>query len=407
MYEAKKAAINKLEMTKGLSKMLKFLLVASTVTTWLTFAWPQIYSLAEETTTGTETTTPVEEIVPVPEMELTTEEEASVPTPETENMLETEPSPTEETVPAPEAAMTEDTAPAPETKPPCVKKKTEKENTTTATETATLIEKTITAPEMELVTTEGEDASTSEVEFITEEEASVPTPETESMSEAELSPAEETTPAPEGESVAETEPSPVEETIPAPEGEATEDTVPAQETESPCVEETTLQTETTKESETTLEETLESLPLNEEPISETEEPVLIPLEPVLPPLKERKLEREITLDENAMHACRALDFNLDISGQNFLKTEFFLEGRRDGIVSENLEIGSLPRGIDVTFSKNAGYVYAPERSDNSLVLDIENQASSQKGNFNVAIIYTATYEIGSSTALCQINLINF
>ena len=119
-------------------------------------------------------------------------------------------------------------------------------------------------------------------------------------------------------------------------------------------------------------------------------------------LKERKLNREIVTDKNAEHRCDAVNFNLDISKESFASAEFSLTRNTDNIEAETIEIGSLPRGIDMIFLDNNDYSYSPDRDENSLVLQVENQVGSQQGNFNVPIIYT----IGNSTIICQINIIN-
>ena len=121
----------------------------------------------------------------------------------------------------------------------------------------------------------------------------------------------------------------------------------------------------------------------------------------LPPLKERKLDKEIKIAKNAKHSCSAKNFKIDLTGIDKTIVEFILEGVRSD--SENIEIGSLPLGIDITFLNNGDYTYVPGKGDNVFVLQIKNQPGSQKGNFSIPIIYTS----GDSTTICQINVINF
>jgi hypothetical protein len=120
-----------------------------------------------------------------------------------------------------------------------------------------------------------------------------------------------------------------------------------------------------------------------------------------PPLKERKLTKEIHMDTEARHFCTAKNFSLNISSVNQAIVELEFTGARSD--SENLEIGSLPLGIDITFLNNADYSWSPTKSDSGAVLQIINQVGSQKGNFSIPIIYTS----GNSTTICQINIINF
>ncbi len=140
----------------------------------------------------------------------------------------------------------------------------------------------------------------------------------------------------------------------------------------------------------------EKLPAEEVQTSESSQPAL----PPQPALKERKLEKRIILDKNAQHECRATNFTIDISNKNSAIVELGLNGKRDSF--EDLEIGSLPVGIDITFLNNANYAWSPAKSDNVAVLQITNQAGSQKGNFSIPIIYQS----GNSTMICQINVIN-
>jgi hypothetical protein len=120
-----------------------------------------------------------------------------------------------------------------------------------------------------------------------------------------------------------------------------------------------------------------------------------------PLLKERKLTKEIHIDAGARHSCAAKNFNLNISGVNQAIVELEFTGMRSD--SENLEIGSLPFGIDIVFLNNDAYEYRPQRIDSGAVLQITNQPGSQKGNFSIPIIYTS----GNSATVCQINVINF
>jgi hypothetical protein len=131
-------------------------------------------------------------------------------------------------------------------------------------------------------------------------------------------------------------------------------------------------------------------------------PVIEELQVVQPePLKERRVEKIVNLDKTATHKCNAEPFRIDISNRQMAFVHILLEkGKIQG--SEEIEIGSLPIGIDLLFSKNKDYLYQPQIDESSLDIEITNQPGSQKGNFSIPIIYTS----GNSTTICQINIIN-
>ncbi|MEK7089611.1 MAG: hypothetical protein AAB920_02215 [Patescibacteria group bacterium] len=122
--------------------------------------------------------------------------------------------------------------------------------------------------------------------------------------------------------------------------------------------------------------------------------------PPPPPLKERKFNGDVRLDKNARHSCQAKSFSVNLSAQDRVIIELELTGSRSD--TEDIEIGSLPLGIDITFLNNASYSFSSQKSDSGAVLQITNQPGSQKGNFSVPIIYAS----GNSTTICQINVIN-
>lgn len=120
-------------------------------------------------------------------------------------------------------------------------------------------------------------------------------------------------------------------------------------------------------------------------------------------LKERKLQKHIEVDPKATHSCRVEPFAIDISNNPSALVKITLARTRGEGQPEEIEIGSLPLGIDMVFANNKDYIYQPQAYETTLDLEITNQPGSQKGNFNIAIIYTS----GNSTTMCQINVINF
>ncbi len=135
-----------------------------------------------------------------------------------------------------------------------------------------------------------------------------------------------------------------------------------------------------------------------------EEPPFIA--PLVQRLKDRRLDREIKIDSGASHKCEVIDFNLDVSNQDLAVAEMILDGDRENFSKEELEIGNLPPGIDMTFLGSGGYKYSPTKDENSLYLQVTKEENTLEGNFNLSIIYTGTKENSDSITLCQINVIN-
>jgi|SRR3989344_910600 len=120
-------------------------------------------------------------------------------------------------------------------------------------------------------------------------------------------------------------------------------------------------------------------------------------------LSVREFRKRVVPDGHAFHSCEAEVFRIDISGKARAMAGIRLQ--RDSDASYEIEIGGLPQGIDVTFSKNGLYQYVQGANDRSLELAIINQPGSQKGNFGVPIIYTRK-GVKDSSVICQINIIN-
>ena len=145
--------------------------------------------------------------------------------------------------------------------------------------------------------------------------------------------------------------------------------------------------------------------VNEEEIDvaeEVSEPE-IQTEPPSPPLSRRILERRVIVDKKATHSCEVETFRVDISGRDTVTVRVIL--MRDSSAPHEVEIGSLPDGVDITIAKNGAYRYAQGAEDRYLRLTIRNQEGSQKGNFTIPIIYTKKDGADSST-VCQMNIIN-
>jgi len=149
--------------------------------------------------------------------------------------------------------------------------------------------------------------------------------------------------------------------------------------------------------ESTASETEEDV--EEEPI----QPVIEAYTPPTPPLSKREFKKRIVPDSRAFHSCEAEVFRIDISGKVSAKARIALQ--RDSDAPYEIEIGGLPDGVDVVFSRNSAYWYAQGANDRSLELAITNQLGSQKGDFSIPIIYTQKGTKDSSV-ICQINIVN-
>ena len=158
--------------------------------------------------------------------------------------------------------------------------------------------------------------------------------------------------------------------------------------------------------ESTASETEEDVEENIEEEDSTEEsiqPVIDIYIPPAPRLSVREFKKRIVPDSRAFHSCEAEVFRIDISSKASAKAGIMLQ--RDSDAPYEVEIGGLPLGIDITFSKNNLYRYTQGAGDRSLELTITNQSGSQKGNFSVPIIYTQKGAKDSSV-ICQINIVN-
>jgi hypothetical protein len=147
----------------------------------------------------------------------------------------------------------------------------------------------------------------------------------------------------------------------------------------------------------------------EEVVEDEEEVVLEEFEEEyiepLPLLSTRIFTDEIVVDPNATHSCKAEPFIVDISNKDLLSTFIALERPIGDTYDYRVEIGGLPNGIDIVFENNSDYEYRPDPSQDTLVLDIQNEEGSQKGDFSVLIIFTRE-EVEDSSVICQMNITN-
>lgn len=125
--------------------------------------------------------------------------------------------------------------------------------------------------------------------------------------------------------------------------------------------------------------------------------------PLPPRLLVRNFTKEIIIDPNATHYCEAEPFSIDVSGRSYFSTKIMLKKSQNE--DYELEIGSLPEGIDVKFSKNGDYLYDLDSDENIVSLRIHNEEGSRIGNFTIPVIFTKKGKEDLST-ICQINIVN-
>jgi hypothetical protein len=113
------------------------------------------------------------------------------------------------------------------------------------------------------------------------------------------------------------------------------------------------------------------------------------------PLKIRKIEKMINIKNPDNLSCSADQFSINIKEEETKFVNFKLSGQG----TKNLEIGSLPAGIDIVFAENNDYQISTNKD--IVQLKIYRQRASERGNFSIPIIFNSK----SSTIICQINII--
>jgi hypothetical protein len=145
------------------------------------------------------------------------------------------------------------------------------------------------------------------------------------------------------------------------------------------------------ETATTTQEEIATITEETSPSTTTEEVQLI----IQEPLKIRKYEKMINIKNLDDLSCSLDQFSVNIEEGETKFVNFKLKG--EGI--KNLEIGSLPAGIDIVFAENNDYQIS---TNNDIVqLKIYRQKGSETGNFSLPIIFSSK----NSTIVCQINII--
>jgi hypothetical protein len=131
---------------------------------------------------------------------------------------------------------------------------------------------------------------------------------------------------------------------------------------------------------------------------------IVPETPQAPPVSVRKYRKAIVPDTEAAHSCAAGVFHVDLSVEASARVRLTLSGEND--VPYEMEVGSLPAGIDVRFAHTMSYTHQAESREADIELIVERDERAQKGNFTVPIIYTSKGGSKNSTTICQINIVH-
>ncbi len=159
-----------------------------------------------------------------------------------------------------------------------------------------------------------------------------------------------------------------------------------------------------QEVDTMLDDEIPVEEVEQEIIEEQEQEELPVFEEPLPILSVRHFEKTVDIDKHAGHSCRAEQFRIDVSNQEFVETRLIITNSK-AFVSGELEIGSLPDGIDIRFSESGDYVYHVAPNDTEVGISMVTQVGAQKGDFTIPIFYTQRGDLDSSV-VCQINIVN-
>lgn len=178
---------------------------------------------------------------------------------------------------------------------------------------------------------------------------------------------------------------------------------PTENTEAPAAESATVteQTHTTDSTPVTQQETApepEPQPLAEpkevpKPVEQAQE--------VPPPL--RIFTKKIFVNKDAVHTCTAEVFTVDMSKQSSAQNTLNLTKEAD--IAYEVEVGSLPTGIDVRFTDTNDYSKQIGLEDTAVDFTITKKANAATGSFTIPIIYTQK-GVFDSSVICQVNVVN-
>lgn len=148
---------------------------------------------------------------------------------------------------------------------------------------------------------------------------------------------------------------------------------------------------------------------NPAPIPEpvyTPPPIPVKKPVVNPNLTKRKISKKINIDKQAGHSCKPSVFANQIKNGTLQISLLLTKEEGSTYESENLEVGSLPDGINVKIRNSESYTKNISAEENSIPLIITKEQGAQKGSFNIPLVYTVKENGVSSVAVCQFNLVN-
>lgn len=115
----------------------------------------------------------------------------------------------------------------------------------------------------------------------------------------------------------------------------------------------------------------------------------------------RAIKREISLETNPTHSCKADPFSVDISNEGAADAVLTFLGR--GGSSYEVEIGELPSGISISIDGVETKYKTISNKTTSLPLTFYSTGDVQTGSFSVSVLYIKD---GKSISVCQLNLVN-
>ncbi len=120
----------------------------------------------------------------------------------------------------------------------------------------------------------------------------------------------------------------------------------------------------------------------------------------------RKITRDIEPDQNPIHTCKPSIFSVNLKNRSEYQMSLLVENPGEH-ASQSIEIGSLPKGIDLYFVGENKYKKMSEENKLSVEVKISKDPEAQKGSFNVLFIHTSKTLESESVSICQVNLINY
>lgn len=137
-------------------------------------------------------------------------------------------------------------------------------------------------------------------------------------------------------------------------------------------------------------------------IKPREAPVSVDTSREVPPPM-RIFTKKIFVNQDAVHTCTTKVFTVDMKGRTSTQNTLILTKEAD--IAYEIEVGSLPTGIDVRFNDTNSYNRHIGLEDNMIDFTVTKKANAAIGSFTIPIIYTQK-GVFDSSVICQINIVN-